>query len=105
MAQVYELITSRQNSLVVETHKLSDRKHRVKSGLFRFDGVKLASEAILRSMELTSVLLRQSDVDRVSSRIFDLTGKTFPSSARVVAVADHVFDSLSDPLLHRHFRI
>lgn len=96
MAQVYELITSRQNSLMVETHKLSDRKHRVKSGLFRFDGVKLASEAILRSMELTSVLLRQSDVDRVSSRIFDLTGKTFPSSARVVAVADHVFDSLSE---------
>ncbi len=64
--------------------------------MFRFDGVKLAAEALLRGVELTAVLLRQSDAERVSFRIFDLTGKTFPTSARVVQVVDHVFDSLSE---------
>lgn len=96
MEPTWKLITSRHNSLLVETHKLSDRKHRVKSESFRFDGVKLTAEALLRGMELTAVLLRQSDAERVSSRIFDLSGKTFPASARVVQVVDHVFDSLSE---------
>ena len=96
MAPAFELITSRQNALLVETHKLSDRKHRVRSEAFRFDGVKLAAEALLRDMEIAAVILRQSDAERVSSRIFDLTGKVFPASARVVQVADHVFDSLSE---------
>ena len=95
MALTCELITSRQNSLVVETHKLSDRKHRVRSGMFRFDGVKLASEALLRDLPLTAVLLRQSDADRVFSRILESSGTTFSSATRVVQVLDHVFDSLS----------
>lgn len=96
MKDVCELITSRQNQLLVETHKLSDRKHRTRSGLFRFDGIKLASEALLRDVELHAVLLRQSDAETVTERIFSLSGKRFPDNARVVCVADHVFDSLSE---------
>jgi TrmH family RNA methyltransferase len=91
-----EIITSRQNSLLVETHKLSDRKHRNRSGLFRFDGVKLAVEALLRGVTLHAVLLRESDAEHVSERVAAMSGKMWPTGVRVVNVSDHVFDSLSE---------
>ena len=91
-----EIITSRQNSLVVETHKLADRKHRAKQGLFRFDGVKLAAEAMARGVALTAVLLRQSNAEAVVERITALSGKALPDTARCVCVADHVFDGLTE---------
>ena len=91
-----EVITSRQNALVVETHKLTDRKHRKTSGLFRFDGVKLAAEAIARDVQLTAILLRQSNAEAVTERIAALAGKGLPDTARCVTVADHVFDSLTE---------
>lgn len=94
--QAYEIITSRQNSLLIEMHKLTDRKHRTRSGLFRFDGVKLASEALSRNVKLYAVLLRQSDSEAVVKRIFSLCQKDFSPGTRVVCVADHVFDSLSE---------
>ena len=75
--QAYEIITSRQNSLLIEMHKLTDRKHRTRSGLFRFDGVKLASEALSRNVKLYAVLLRQSDSEAVVKRIFSLCQKDF----------------------------
>ena len=96
MSLSYEIITSRQNSLLVETHKLADRKHRTKQGLFRFDGVKLASEAIARGVELTAVLLRQSNAETVVDRVTTLAAKGIPDMARCVMVADHVFDSLTE---------
>lgn len=96
MEHTYELITSRQNSLLVETHKLSDRKHRARSGLFRFDGVKLAAEALSRGVRLHAVLLRQTDATPVCDRVFAMCGKAFSSETRVLCVADSVFDSLSD---------
>ena len=91
-----ELITSRQNSLLVETHKLSDRKHRTRSGLFRFDGVKLTSEALSRQVRLYAVLLRQSNAEAVSERVLAMCGKAFSEQARVVCVADRIFDALSE---------
>lgn len=91
-----EIITSRQNALLVETHKLSDRKHRKNTGLFRFDGIKLAAEAISRDVDLTAILLRQSNAEAVVERITALSGRTLPDTARCVAVADHVFDSLTE---------
>ena len=96
MALPYEIITSRQNNLLVETHKLTDRKHRNRSGNFRFDGVKLTAEALLRDVKLVAVLLRQSDAETVAERIRSLSGKDFADGTRVVCVADHVFDSLSE---------
>ena len=43
-------ITSRQNPLVVRLSKLSDKKHRDEEGLFRLDGVKLISEALMNGV-------------------------------------------------------
>lgn len=96
MSLSYEIITSRQNALLVETHKLADRKHRTRQGLFRFDGVKLASEAIARGVELTAVLLRQSNAEAVVDRVTALAAEGLPDTARCVMVADHVFDSLTE---------
>jgi len=96
MSLSYEIITSRQNALLVETHKLADRKHRTKQGLFRFDGVKLAAEAIARGVELTAVLLRQSNAEAVVDRVTALAARGIPDTARCVMVADHVFDSLTE---------
>ena len=96
MGRHLEMITSRQNALLVETHKLSDRKHRSRSGNFRFDGVKLAVEALLRDVELVAVLLRQSNAEAVIQRVCALAGREFSDGTRLVCVADHVFDSLSE---------
>lgn len=92
----YEIITSRRNALLVETHKLSDRKHRRSTGLFRFDGVKLVAEALARDVELTAVLLRKSDASRVLERVFSMCGKEFSGETRVCLVSDPIFDSLSE---------
>ena len=59
MLRIEELITSKQNALVVETAKLADRKHRRASGLFRFDGIKLAEEALRSGAPLAAVLLHE----------------------------------------------
>ena len=91
-----EIITSRQNALLVEAHKLSDRKHRARTERFRFDGVKLAAEALSRDVPLYAVLLRASDARRVLERVFSMCGKEFSADTRVVSVADGVFDSLSE---------
>ena len=92
----YEVITSRRNALLVETHKLSDRKHRNRTGLFRFDGVKLTAEALSRGVGLTAVLLRESDAKHVLERVFSMCDKAFSSETRVCLVSDPVFDSLSE---------
>ena len=47
MQKPQELITSRQNPLVMLTAKLAERKYREAQGLFRFDGKKLFLEALL----------------------------------------------------------
>ena len=96
MAREIEKITSRQNALLVELHKLSDRKHRVRSEQFRFDGVKLAAEAIGRGVRLRAIVLRETDAEALLARIRALCGADIGEDVRVVSVADGVFDSLSD---------
>lgn len=96
MERRWERIESRHNALLVETRKLSDRKHRERTGQFRFDGIKLASEAIGRGVALSAVLLRESDAERVAERVCDMCGCDMPEQARVVCVVDHVFDGLTD---------
>ena len=91
-----EIITSRQNALLVDTHKLSDRKHRTRQGQFRFDGVKLAAEALIHGVSLRAVLLRQTDAPAVTERVRQMSGRTFSDDTRVVLVSDDVFDRLSE---------
>ena len=96
MARELEVITSRQNSLLVELHKLSDRKHRVRSELFRFDGVKLTAEALVRGVRLRAIVLRESDSETLLARVGSLCVAGIPQDVRLVSVTDSIFDSISD---------
>lgn len=91
-----ETITSRQNAWISETAKLNDRKYRGKTGLFRFDGIKLTVEAVRADVPLTGVLLRASDAERVMERLRREGVDGFATTVRVAAVSDRVFDSLSE---------
>ena len=95
MEKMEQLITSRQNALVVETAKLADRKHRRASGLFRFDGIKLAEEALRCSAPLTAILLQESRAESLLCRLQD-KGFSIPEGVRTVRLTDGVFERLSE---------
>ena len=93
MQKPQELITSRQNPLVMLTAKLAERKHREAQGLFRFDGKKLFLEALLHHLPLVAVLLRESAVDA----IVDAAGAlALPEGCRSVILPDSLFDRISE---------
>ena len=52
MEQSTEIIRSRQNRIVSEAAKLTDRKARERSRCFRFDGYKLLEEAVRSGLAL-----------------------------------------------------
>ena len=90
------VITSRQNGQVVLLGKLSERKHRTKEGLFRFDGKKLFLEATLCGLDIRQIFLRASESQRLISLVFER--KEQLPKATVYLLADDVFDKLSEEL-------
>lgn len=112
MALTEEILTSRQNPLVALAVRLDDRKRRVEEELYRFDGIKLLSEALKNGVPLETVLLRASDAARVRTHL----GAGLP--CRCVLLADSLFDRVSgeaapegvltiarfQPALHRELR-
>lgn len=92
-----EIIQSRQNRTVVEAAKLLDRKTREELRKFRFDGIKLCSEAFLRGVEVETLLLRESDAERVLSEIRSrCPDSAFAGNGRVLTLSDSVFDKISE---------
>ena len=67
-------IASRQNRRIVGLCKLADRGERERTGLFRFDGVKLLCEAVRREVPLTEVFVRAGSAGRVTERMAELYG-------------------------------
>lgn len=97
MTEYGEVITSRQNRTVVEVGKLTDRRAREESGKFRFDGIKLAAEAVRNRLSLSLILLRESNAERVTERLFRDTGKLPADCAdRILTLSDGVFDKISE---------
>lgn len=88
------VITSRQNGQVVLLGKLSERKHRTKEGLFRFDGKKLFLEATLCGLDIRQIFLRASESQRLISLVFERE-EQLPKTT-VYLLADDVFDKLSE---------
>ncbi len=92
-----EIITSRQNRTVIEIGKLTDRKAREAAKKFRFDGIKLLIEAVKNGVIPEMILLRESDADQVSERIFHgCGGDGFLSQTRVLLLSDGVFEKISE---------
>ncbi|MBP3396342.1 MAG: RNA methyltransferase [Clostridia bacterium] len=93
MEKPQEIITSKQNPLVMLTASLAERKYRRKEGLFRFDGKKLLLEALAANIPLHAVLLKASAADALLAETGALS---LPDSTRAVLLSDAVFDRLSE---------
>ncbi|HBF15303.1 MAG TPA: hypothetical protein DDW30_06435, partial [Clostridiales bacterium] len=92
-----EIITSRQNRTVVGVGKLTDRRAREASGCFRFDGIKLAAEAVRNGLSVLLMLLRESNAEAVAARLAQDTGRSiFACAERVLTLSDGVFDKISE---------
>lgn len=92
-----ELIRSRQNKQVVELCKLSDRKHREKQRLFRFDGIKLFEEALQNGVELTSVFVSESRATQIRVMANAAADARIDlRSTRFFVLSDELFDKVSE---------
>ena len=89
-----ELITSRQNRIVVDAVKLSDKKRRESVGMFRFDGVKLFEEAVKKGVVIKKILVSEGKLDRLSSRI--KACESGLSETVIYTVSDELFNKISE---------
>lgn len=84
-----QVIRSRQNPLVKFVCGLSEKKKRVESGLFRFDGVKLLGEAIASGMTIKHVVYREDAEQRLCGLLECVSDVSVP-------VCAEVFDKISE---------
>ncbi len=92
-----EIITSSQNKYVSLARLLVDRKQRQKNMLYRFDGIKLFCESVIKGVELEFVLVSEGAYDAVFDKMYKLYGLTRDSIAcRIVVVSDPVFVKISE---------
>lgn len=54
-----DIITSRQNPLIVESAKLKDKKFREERRAFLFEGIKLTKEALSSNVEIINIFLTE----------------------------------------------
>lgn len=100
MSEFNEIITSRQNKYISELCSLADRKARDKTRLFRFDGIKLASEALMHNVNIEYIVLDCEKADRVIAKVKQITGQDIsllPSSdIRVIYTSSELFSRISE---------
>ncbi len=83
-------IASRQNARVISASKLSDKKHREKTGLFLCEGIKLTLEAA-RYGSLSEVYLRESDAENYRYAV----DTVLEAGAEVFVISDSAFDKIT----------
>lgn len=91
-----EWITSRQNPQIRWVCGLSEKKKRKETGLFRFDGIKLLSEALMSEVELVSVFVRMPIDETVNHLLKQILGTGRLSEEQIIAVSDSVFDKITE---------
>ena len=89
-----EIITSRQNRIVVDAVKLCEKKTRESLRLFRFDGCKLFEEALEKDVEIVRVLLGESKSKELLAKVE--TKKDKLGEAVVSVLSDDVFSKVSE---------
>ena len=91
------IITSRQNAQVSLACKLADKKHRQSEKMFRFDGVKLYCEAVLRGVEMAFILVDIAQKDAVDAKAKALYGLGLDAApCRTLYVSHELFVKISD---------
>lgn len=92
-----EIIVSAQNKYVSLARSLSDRKHRQKSSLYRFEGIKLMCEAYLKKVPLEFLLVKESAFESVFSKANTICSIDADClDCRVIRVSDIVFDKITE---------
>ena len=90
-----EVITSRQNPQIKAAIALCDKKGRRSSGLFRFDGVKLFSDALGKA-DIVSVFLKTPVNDRVTEAVRRAVDGGYVNEKSVIYVSEGVFEKLTE---------
>ena len=99
MAYCGEIITSSQNKYVSLARALSDRKQRQKSSLYRFDGVKLTCEAIVKGVMTEFLLISEGAYDFVKSKAIELYSVDIDTlGCKIAVVSDGIFEKISEEL-------
>ena len=86
-----EVIRSRQNKLCKLVCSLERKKAREETGLFRFDGVKLCREALMKGVEIEYVVVCESRLCEITKSLGELLDGTC-----ICVVSDDVFEKMSD---------
>ena len=81
----YEKITSRNNPMIKEIAKLSDKKYRDQAKLFAFEGRKLLEEALKSGAPLQHVFVTERALPSLPDKI----------TCRITVVSDEVYEKIS----------
>ena len=95
MRVAQEIITSRQNRLVIKVGKLADRKARMTEKCFRFDGIKLLREAVANGLSVEKLLLAESRAEQILAEISTLGDSPALRDAAVYILSDDAFSKVS----------
>ncbi len=97
MWKAEEVIRSRQNRAVTELVKLADRRVREETRTFRFDGLKLAEEALSTGVEIPAMFLRESNADGILRALETFCGTDVQTrTGRILTLTDDLFDRISE---------
>ncbi len=92
-----DLISAKNNPLVVRLGKLEEKKHREREGLFRLDGIKLLLEALSFGADIEYILVRDDAFSYVMKSVDEFFDKSnVYSSGTLVVLGKTAFDKLSD---------
>ena len=91
-----EIVTSRQNPTVKRICSLLEKKNRRGEGLFRFDGVKLFSEALEAGLSIRYLVLRENISPEIEARVSAAIEGGVLAPEAVLLVSEGVFDKLSE---------
>jgi len=90
-------ITSRKNDLIKYAASLLTPKGRKREGAYRFDGVKLFSEAVACGVDIVTVILRSEGSEHVLSELDRRChGWREELSARIIKVKESAFEAISE---------
>ncbi len=84
-------ITSRSNPKIVELAKLRDKKHRIASGKFLADGIKLFEEADQSGVAIETIILSDTGIERY----YDKYEEKFVKYD-TISLPDSVFEKISE---------
>lgn len=84
-----EIITSKNNAMIVAASKLSDKKYRERTGTFAFEGIKLFSEALSAGVSFSHVFVTETAYEKYRETL-----STLPKGV-LTLVSDAVYEKLS----------